>query len=116
MSRFDQWKARLEAEATAHDNPDAVYDRLVQADSEARRLVFDSMMLVAETYFDQYPEEEALQMTLDLIEMKINRAIAECQKLIRQYPGETDALLDYWQMVVDFYKGLVETLKEGMQA
>jgi len=116
MNNFDQWKTRLEAEATAHDNPDAVYDRLVLAEFEARRLVFDSLMLVAETYFDQYPEDKALQMTLDLIEMQINSAIAECQKLIRQYPDETDALLDYWQMVVDFYKGLVETLKEGMQA
>ena len=111
MSNFDQWKARLEAAASAHADPRAQMESLATAEAVVRGRAYRAIVKLVEMYFDEYPEDEALRLSVEYLHEEIDRATTACKNMVRDCPESADWLLDYWDKVIFVYKDMIAVLE-----
>ena len=109
---FEQWKARLEEKAHTFNDEDASRAEAQRQERLAFQFLCKTLMDGADnTLAAGVPEETVAEMMDERMSIIIDDAATKCKNMIRETPEQREALMDYWENYLDFFKGWRETVR-----
>jgi hypothetical protein len=112
---FTDWKARLEAEASKFDDPEAAS----RAALEEGAANYEEFMGIIHGFLcdirddGNLSEEEKAEIAVGFLRSIVDSMTRTCTLFARKHPDEAEAIIDWHQNHIEFFKGLIAELEEA---
>jgi len=111
LSAFDEWKARLEAEAAAHGDPEAAEASMYRKAKENRLSVIKTFVEFQAEVFNSLPEDESVEIVASMIEDFVGDMTSAAPAFVRKHPDEAEGILWFYELEIGFYKRWAQALR-----
>jgi len=111
---INDWKKRLEADASKFDDPEAV-NRAALERGAANYEEFMGIIhgFLCDIYDGDLPEEEKTEIAVGFLRSIVDGMTRACALFVRTYPDEAEAIIDWYQCDIEFFEGLIAELEEA---
>jgi hypothetical protein len=112
---FNEWKERLEAAASKFNDLDAVNEANLQKGAE----YYSEFMGVIQSFLAEIdrrdlPEEKKIEVASGFLQSIVDDMTRGCEIFTRQHPEEAEALLDFYESHIEFFKNMIADLQAGV--
>ena len=114
--KHEEWKTQIEKAAARYADPAAEWEVALSGLVEARRLTAEVLQDQLKHFFDNYPFEEAIDLSIGLYNWMIDVRTQECVSILRsgEHDREDDTgVITYYEEEIEFFRERIGELEEA---
>jgi hypothetical protein len=111
---FNDWKKRLEADASKFADPEAA-NRAALENGAAEYEEFMGIIhgFLSDIFDSDLPEENKAEIAVGFLRSIVDSMTQACALFARKHSDEAEAIIDWHQSHIEFFKGLIAELEEA---